>query len=114
MFGNGSAVYSEALHVKIGLFESGTLYFDMELFKTSLGLHFLANPKLWLLIKLLRMYRAKDTKPWVILAITSCHASWNSHLVTQKQKASELNLVPKQPAPKPKPSKVDCMLIVFR
>jgi hypothetical protein len=34
MFGNGFAVYCEALHPKIGLFGNGTLYFGMELFET--------------------------------------------------------------------------------
>jgi hypothetical protein len=34
MFGNGFAVYCEALHLKIVLFGSGRLYFDVELFGT--------------------------------------------------------------------------------
>jgi hypothetical protein len=39
---------------------------------------------------------------------------WNSHLVTQRQKVSELTLVPRQPVRKLKPSKLYDVLNLIR
>jgi hypothetical protein len=60
------------------------------------------------------MYRVKDNKSCVILAITLYHGPWNSHLVIERQKASELTLVPIQSVPKLKPSEMGHVLILAR
>jgi hypothetical protein len=60
------------------------------------------------------MYRVKDTEPCVIFARTSYHGMWNSHLVTQRQKVSELTLVPREPLPKLKPSNLRDVLNLVR
>jgi hypothetical protein len=44
----------------------------------------------------------------------SYHGPWNSQLVTQRQKASELTLLTRKPVPKLQPSKVGDVLILAR
>jgi hypothetical protein len=74
--------------------------------QASLGTQYLASPKPRLLIKPLRMCRVKDIESFAILARMSHHGPWKSHLGTETQRASEVTLVPRQPAPKLKPSEV--------
>jgi hypothetical protein len=74
----------------------------------------LSNPKPRLIMKWLRKYRVNDAESCVILPRTSYHVLWNSHLVTERQKAPEFTLVPRQPTLKLKPSEMGAVLILAR